>query len=138
MARKALKTIAISGLTGTMAVLGGTVGAGQNVDSDEIAALGDTEYTTVPRQAKHNKDVVITFLNESGAVSTEDIGAVKSITLTYTMTDGKTDATASTVTGDFVILDVNPGTVEVDGERKATVEVTLRKHGPSAGGSSAT
>ena len=81
--RKALKTCSFSGICSGCPVVGATVGAGTNVDSDEIVAYGDPEYTTVPRQALHNEDLTITFLNETGNFSASDfhVGAVVATTL---------------------------------------------------------
>lgn len=133
--RKGLKTCTVSGIGTALPITGITVANGQNVDVDEIAAYGDSEYTSVPRQIKHNSDLTVTCLNETGVVDASYyalIGTVQAVTITYTMSDGKVDAADTSLTHDFVIMGIEGSEIEVDGDRKTTIEITIRKHGPTA------
>jgi hypothetical protein len=131
MARKTVKTIEISGITG--AVYGATVGNPKTADIDSTAAYGDTEFSEIPRNCKHNGDLTVTILNEGGAAATLEAlaGTVANVTLTVNFWDGDSATGTETVSGKYVIVSTAPGEVNIDGDQKATVAVTIRKHGPT-------
>ena len=131
MARKTVKTISVSGISGS--VYGATIGNPKSADIDSAAAYGDTEYSEIPRLAKHNGDLTITMLNEGGAAATLEalVGTVATVTLTVATWDGDSATGTETVSGKYVIVSTAPSEVNIDGDQKATVAVTIRKHGPA-------
>ena len=136
MARKGIASITISGTGFTnAAVVGATSNTGESVELDKIAAYGDTRYTSVPRRVKTYSNITVTILDEGGASSTlPAVGTIVSATITWAFNSGaeQTD-TSRSITRDCVVASVEPGgEVTVDGDRKATVSVTLTPHAPPA------
>lgn len=145
MARKALKSISISGAGSTLT--GGVVEAnilgGESVETDPIAAYGDAYFTNVPRNIKQQNDITVQFLAEgglsNGAPAKIPTGAIVETTLTYTYGDGTgTGDVTDTLTRNMVVVSCEGSSVAVDGERKATYTVVLRPHAapPSSSSSS--
>lgn len=122
---KAVKTITISGVTGKL--ISATPYKGREVEVDEIAAFGDTEFSTVPRPVAKFSQFKFVILDEGGESGLAALaGTSTAVTVSVTFWDGKTSGSAATVfTGDMVIQSVVPGgDIEVDGSRRSTIEVT--------------
>lgn len=130
--RKTVKTMTISGVSGS--VYGATVGNPKTADIDSTAAYGDTEFSEIPRNCKRNGDLTLTILNEGGAAATLEAlaGTVQTVTLTVSFWDGDAGTGTETVSGKYVIVSAVPGEVNIDGDQKATIAVTIRKNGPTA------
>lgn len=136
---KAVKTISVSGVTGKL--ISATPYKGREVEVDEIAAYGDTEFSTVPRPVAKFSQFKFVILDEGGQSALAALaGTSAAVTVSVTFWDGKTTASAATVfTGDMVIQSVVPGgDIEVDGSRRATIEVTATPQAAAAAQSSNT
>lgn len=136
MARKAIASITITGTGFTnAAIVGATTSPGESVEVDRIAAYGDEGYTSVPRRVKTYSDLTVTILDEGGASSTlPSAGSVVPVTVTWGFNSGMEPSDTTRVfVRDCVVASVEPGgEATVDGERKATVAVTLTPHAPPA------
>lgn len=132
--RKDVKTMQItagSGLTISAGLVSATPFPPASREVDTIAAFGDSVATNVPRPLVTVGEMTITFLDEGQAFA--DIAAgVVSISVKTSFWDGTTTA-ERTVSRNVSVKSVAPGgDVSVDGERKATVVLTVQ---PVGGGS---
>lgn len=122
---KAVKTISVSGVTGKL--ISATPYKGREAEVDEIAAFGDTEFSTVPRPVAKFSQFKFVILDEGAQSALAALaGTSTAVTVSATFWDGKTSGSVATVfTGDMVIQSVVPGgDIEVDGSRRSTIEVT--------------
>lgn len=131
--RKDVKTMQITagtGLTISAGLVSATPFPPATREVDSIAAFDDPVATNVPRPLVTVGEMALTFLDEGQAFA--DIAAgVVTLSLKTAYWDGSTTA-ERTVTRDVSVKSVAPGgEVSVDGERKATVVVTVQ---PVAGG----
>lgn len=136
---KAVKTITVSGVTGKL--ISATPFKGREVESDEIAAFGDTEFSTVPRPVAKFSQFKFVVLDEGGQSALSALaGTSAAVSVSVTYWDGKTtDSAVTAFSGDMVILSAVPGgEIEVDGSRRATIEVTAVPQAAAAAQSSNT
>ena len=96
MARKAVKTITISGISGP--VVSATVYKGESVELDKIAAFGDAHFTSVPRSVKSYGEFRFTILDEGNASGlTALVGTVVNVSVSTQYSDGDSGPATSTV-----------------------------------------
>lgn len=128
--RKAVKSITLTTPTAG-AVIGGSIGQGTSLDTDEIVAFGDATYTTVPRQAAKYEDITIQLLDEG---QTPPVVSPTPVTLagTVVFSDGTNTKTLTLPAESYIITAVSYGSVDVDGDRKGTIDITLHKVGGDA------
>ena len=131
--RKSVRTITITagtGLTISAGLVSATPFPPASREVDSIAAYDDPVATNVPRPLVTVGEMNLTFLDEGQAFA--DIAAgVVTLSLKTAYWDGTTTA-ERTVSRDVSVKSVAPGSeVAVDGERKATVVLTVQ---PVAGG----
>lgn len=131
--RKDIKDMQITAGTG-LSISAGLVSAlpfpPSSREVDSIAAFGDPVATNVPRPLVTVGEMPLTFLDEGQAFADITAGVV-TLSLKTIYWDGSTTA-ERTVTKDVSVKSVAPGgEVSVEGERKATVIVTVQ---PVAGG----
>lgn len=131
--RKGVKTITItsgSGLTVTAGLVSATPFPPASREADSISAFDDPVATNVPRPLVTVGEMTLTFLDEGQAFADITAGVV-SLSLKTAYWDGSTTA-ERTVSRSVFVKNVAPGgEVSVDGERKATVVLTVQ---PVAGG----
>lgn len=119
--RKVVKTATFDGVThGIVSVPNG---AGLNIETDMAAAFEDEMFTQVPRVVASPDDLTIEVLDEGTAPSVK-VGEVKSFKIELTYWDGTTEVKKS-VQKDCSVKAVAYGTAQVDGDRKATITLTL-------------
>ena len=134
VARKDVKNMTITAGTG-LSITAGLVSATPfppaSREVDTIAAFNDPVSTNVPRPLVNLGEMNLTFLDEGQAFA--DIAAgVVSLSLQTAYHDG-TNTVTRTVTRSVSVKSVAPGgEVSVDGERKATVVVTIQPVGGGA------
>lgn len=120
--RKVIATVTFSGTTLGIVDAPYLVGAG--VETDKAAAFGDAVYTQLARRLASLDDLVIQCIYE-GVAPTLKVGSYDDFTITPVFTDG-TSNVAAAVTENCSVKDVKPGgTVSVEGDRKATINITL-------------
>lgn len=128
--RKAVKSITLTSPSHG-AIIGGTIGQGTSLEADEIVAFGDVTYTAVPRQAAKYDDLTIQLLDEGQTPPTVSPTPV-TLAGTVVFSDG-TNTTTLTLPGEaYIVTAVSYGSVDVDGDRKGTIDITLKKVGGDA------
>lgn len=128
MARKTVKTITISGITG--GIVGSSVIDGRTTTNEEVAAYGDTLFTTAASPVLHASDLRVDVLDEGGqyAAIKAMVGTTQSVTISASYGDGSASPTSATaLTGSCVILDATGDDVAVDSSGKSVIHITLRK-----------
>ena len=131
-ARKSVKNITAS-IGGTDApVYSASVVDGRTTTNGEIAAYGDTLFTTAASPVLHAADLTIDVLDEGGLGSTLKGKVGKTVAVTITVAYGNgSEQTAPTgadiIGGDCVILSVTGDSVPVDSDGRSVIHVTLRK-----------
>lgn len=124
--RKVIANLTVSGVT--LGIVDAPYAVGAEVESDKAAAFGDSVYTQLARRLASLDDLVVQCIYE-GTMPTLKVGSYDSFTITPVFTDGSTSAAAA-FTETCSVGSVKPGgTVSVDGERKATIVITLRPVG---------
>ena len=124
--RKAVKTVSVTGTT--LPILSVSTGAGKNVESDDVCCFSDEMKTSVPRLLGAYDDITIEALDEGGSTVLPTVGNVADWTITLTFHDG-TATDTKTVTKNCYVKALSYGTAQVDGERKATITITLHPVG---------
>lgn len=132
MARKAVKTISVTGLASSAGLLSAAPTGGYSTETDPISAYGDAWATNVPRtEGKSLSELTFEFLNE-GDYTDDDlagfVGTVVSVTVSATYGDGKGTDVTKTATFDFAVKSASTGSTSVDGERKSTITITGVRH----------
>lgn len=142
MARKAVRSISVSigSVTGLALASAPAWSGGASVEGDKIAAYGDPGFTTVPRNVKSYPEAEFTFIDEGDGKGTAVealVGTVATVAFTSLYGDGKATDTTVSASIDMAILSCEPGgSVDVDGDRKATFVVKAVRHTPPAPASS--
>lgn len=131
MARKAIRTISVTGVIADAGLVSAAPVGTFQTETDAVSAYGDSWVTNVPRnEGMTFGDLTFEFLNEG--LTDDDIsaliGTVAAITITTKYGDGKTSDTTKTVTFDLAIKSAGAGSTAVDGERKSTVTITGVRH----------
>lgn len=132
-ARKSVKNITAS-IGGTSApVYSATVIDGRTTTNGEIAAYGDTLFTTAASPVLHAADLTIDVLDEGdlGATLKGKVGQTVAVSISVAYGDGS-ESTAPTGTdiigsGNCVILSVTGDSVAVDSDGRSVIHVMLRK-----------
>lgn len=130
--RKVLGTATLS-FGGTALALGVTSipgGVSPEIEVDDAAAFGDAVKTHVGRNlaALNSFDVECIF---EGVAPTLKVGQTGTVAISLTFRDGKdADVTLATaINEDCTITKIEYGSVEVDGDRKASVTFTFQPIG---------
>lgn len=134
MARKTVKGITIGGISG--GVYSASVIDGRNTTNGEVAAYGDTLFTTAASPVLHASDLTVDILDEGGqfaAIKTM-VGTTQtvSITASYGDGDGSASAGAGGLSGKAVILSAEGDSVPVDDYGRSLIHVTLRAQAGAA------
>ncbi len=129
MARKSVKTISINGITG--AVYSATVIDGRTTTNGEIAAYGDTLFTTAASPVLHASELTVDIIDEGGqyAALKSLVGTNASVSITASYGDGSAAPTAGEggVSGTCAILSVTGDSVAVDSDGRSLIHVTICK-----------
>lgn len=131
-ARKSVKNITAS-IDGTDApVYSATVVDGRTTTNGEIAAYGDTLFTTAASPVLHAADLTIDVLDEGtlGSTLAGKVGQTVAVSITVAYGDGSgtTPAGSNIIgSGNCVILSVTGDSVPVDSDGRSIIHVTLRK-----------
>lgn len=120
--RKVVKTVTFSGTT--LGILTATTGAGLSIEEDSAAAFGDEMFTQVPRVVASPDDLTLECIDE-GENPGLTTGDVDTFTITLTYWNGSTQEKTKTVSKECSVKSISFGTAQVDGDRKATVSITL-------------
>ncbi len=128
--RKGLKTISVNGISG------GIVSAApfppKSADSDPIAAYDDEVETNVIRPLTKVGEFNVTVLDEGQQFATVS-GTTATVTIAVSYWDGSTTVTRTLGEQICNVKNVAPGNdVDVQGERKATIVITLEPVGGGA------
>lgn len=138
MSRKAVRSISVSigSVTGLALASAPAWSGGASVEGDKIAAYGDPGFTTVPRNVKSYPEAEFTFIDEGDGKGTAVealVGTVATVAFTSLYGDGKATDTTVSASIDMAILSCEPGgSVDMDGDRKATFTVKAVRHAPPA------
>lgn len=129
MARKSVKCIEINGISG--GVYGATVMDGRNTVNGQIAAYGDTLFSTAASPVLVPEQLALDILDEGAQQSAilALVGKTVPVTITTSYGDG-TDAaltSATTLSGNCVVLAANGDNVPVDDYGRSLIHVTLVK-----------
>lgn len=128
-ARKTVKNITIGTISG--GVYSASVIDGRTTTNGEIAAYGDTLFTTAASPVLHASDLTVDILDEGGqyAAIKALVGTTQTVTITADYGDGESAATAGAggVSGKCVILSATGDNVAVDSNGQSIIHVTLRK-----------
>lgn len=128
MARKTVKGITIGGISG--GVYSASVIDGRNTTNGEVAAYGDTLFTTAASPVLHASDLTVDILDEGGqfAAIKSMVGSTQTVSITASYGDGDTAAAAGAggVSGKCVILSAEGDSVPVDDYGRSLIHVTLR------------
>ena len=120
--RKVVKTATFSGVT--LGILSVPNGAGLNIETDMAAAFGDEMFTQVPRVVASPDDLTLELIDEGDAPSVK-VGDVQTFTISLVYWSGTAQEKTKSVTKECSVKAVAYGTAQVDGERKATITLTL-------------
>lgn len=121
--RKVVKTLTISGIT--FPIISAPPAPGTEAETVDVAAFGDDSITTVVAAINELSEFVVTVLDE-GAIDPPIPGAnAETITIAATLFDGTTAGTSIGWTGKCQISDVEPGVVDVEGEKRSILSITL-------------
>lgn len=128
MARKTVKGITIGGISG--GVYSASVIDGRNTTNGEVAAYGDTLFTTAASPVLHASDLTVDILDEGGqfaAIKTM-VGSTQTVSITASYGDGEGSASAGAggLSGKAVILSAEGDSVPVDDYGRSLIHVTLR------------
>ena len=127
--RKAVKCITINGIAG--GVYSATVMDGRNTTNGEIAAYGDTLFSTAASPVLHADDLTVEIVDEGGQQDAIKALVGKTVPVTFTVDygDGSDAALTNTtpLSGNCVILAANGDNVPVDDYGRSIIHVTLRK-----------
>lgn len=127
--RKSVKNISINGITG--GVYSATVMDGRNTTNGEIAAYGDTLFSTAASPVLHAEDCLVEVVDEGNQQDAIKalVGQTVPVTITTTYGDGTTGGSTSvtTLSGNCVVLAANGDNVPVDDYGRSLIHVTLRK-----------
>lgn len=125
--RKALKTITISGISG--GIVSASPFPPKSADSDPIAAYGDEVETNVIRPLTKVGEFNVTVVDEGQQFATVS-GTTATVTIAVSYWDGSTTVTRTLGEQICNVKNVAPGNdVDVQGERKATIVLTLEPVG---------
>lgn len=127
MRRSAIRKIQLSGLTGISEVVGAGFAPPVNVDIDSVACIGDEFFTEIPRPTKHHGDLVLTLKGTDYDSAKALAGTVVDYTMSAEFWDGDENTSTTITSGAFVVGNVSPSTVNVNGSMDATVDLTIRK-----------
>jgi len=129
--RKSVKCITINGISG------GIVSAnpidGRNTTNGEIAAYGDTLFTTAVSPVLHASDLTIDVLDEGDTYPAIKalVGTTVPVTITTSYGDGSTSPSDTvSLSGDCVILSAEGDSIAVDDYGRSVIHVTLRRQAP--------
>ena len=120
--RKVVKTATFSGVT--LGILSVPNGAGLNIETDMAAAFGDEMFTQVPRVVASPDDLTLELIDEGDAPSVK-VGDVQTFTITLVFWNGSAQEKTKTVTKECSVKAISHGSAQVDGDRKATITLTL-------------
>lgn len=135
MARKTLRTVSMTGIT--LPLISAELLPGETVEVDNVAAFGDSAFSNIGRGIKQHSDISLTCLDEGVALGI-NAGDVIDLVLSETFSDGTSEATRS-LSEKVTISSVEPGeSVAVDGERKATINITVIPVGGDGGATQST
>jgi len=121
MARKVIRTIAISGIT--LPIVSAPPAGPVSADKTLVAAFGDASKTAVVSNCPEQGEFTVKVLDE-GALDPPLPGTVAALTITTTYGDGSATATRA-LTRSCQVVSATPSVGEVDGERKATIDIVL-------------
>ena len=124
--RKTVKTVEVTGTS--LPIVSVSTGAGKKIETDSAAAFGDEMETAVPRLLGSYDDITLECLDEGGTQTLPTLGAVATWTISLTYHDGTATATKS-VEKECSVIGLSYGTAEVDGQRRATITITLHPIG---------
>jgi hypothetical protein len=133
-ARKAVRTLTISGIT--LPILSAKPAAPQSVDVTEIAAFGDSSYTSVGSPCVKYGDLNVKVLDEGGDPPLAGTQA------NYVVATGYGDGGSGTASRSFsramTVISVDADEVEQEGNLKAAWSLVLRPVGGDLPGFSGT
>ena len=125
MGRRAVFSLAVTATGFTAPIVGAPPFAGTSAEEIKVAAFGDTSYTKLISEIAEYGDVQVTILDEGDS----DFLATGTVH-DFTFATGYKDAEGTIVTRSFQrtcsVKSIEPGgSIEVDGNRKATATLTL-------------
>lgn len=120
--RKVVRTVTFSGTT--LGIVSATTGAGLSIETDSASAFGDEMITQVPRVVASPDDLALECIDE-GETPDLKIGDVDTFTITLTYWNGSVQEKTKTISKECSVKSISFGTAQVDGDRKATVSITL-------------
>lgn len=123
-------TLSIGGTPVTYGVTSIPTGVSPEAEVDDAAAFGDSVKTHVARNLASLNQLEVELIDE-GQTRSLAVGTTGDVVISLTFRNGAdADVTLSTAVSEkCTIVHIDHGAVEVDGERKATITLTLQPVG---------
>ena len=123
-------TLSIGGNAVTYGVTSIPTGVSPEAEVDDAAAFGDTVKTHVARNLASLNQLEVELIDE-GQTRSLAVGTTGDVVISLTFRNGAdADVTLATAVSEkCTIVHIDHGAVEVDGERKATITLTLQPVG---------
>lgn len=123
-------TLSIGGSAVTYGVTSIPTGVSPEAEVDDAAAFGDSVKTHVARNLASLNQLEVELIDE-GQTRALAVGTTGDVVISLTFRNGvDSDVTLATAVSEkCTIVHIDHGAVEVDGERKATITLTLQPVG---------
>ena len=129
--RYAVKTAVLTFGAATYDMYTGPVMKGETKDEVEVTALSDVIKQFIPGAVKEVDSFTVTLYQKgTGDLTVDDTPAA--LTISVTLENGVTDATATVSYNKAIVTKVAPPNVDASGDRRATYDVTFRPDGSTA------
>ena len=129
--RYAVKTAVLTFGAATYDMYTGPVMKAETKDEVEVTALSDVIKQFIPGAVKEVDSFTVTLYQKgTGDITVDDTPAALSISVT--LENGVTDATATVSYNKAIVTKVAPPNVDASGDRRATYDVTFRPDGSTA------
>lgn len=128
--RYAVKSATLSFNSGSYDMASGPAAKGETQEAVEVTALSDSIRQYIPGAVTEVDEFTVTvFQKGSGDIT---VGTAGALTISVTLENGVTDATATVSYNKCIVTKVAPPSIDASGDRKATYDVTFRPDGSVA------
>lgn len=125
MGRKAVFSMAVTATGFTAPIIGAPPFAGLSAEEIKVGAFGDKSFTKLISEISEYGDVQVTILDE-GDLNFLTPGVIKEFTFAAVYKDSEAASKTRSFVRKMSVKSIEPGgSIEVDGNRKATATLTL-------------
>lgn len=124
MARKAVRTLSVTATSFTAPVISAPPFAGLSAEKTKIGAFGDKTFTNVVAEISEYQDIPIVLLDE-GDTDFLIPGTQHAFTFGTGYSSGGETTITRTFTRDCQVVSLESTSVEVDGNRRSAVTLTI-------------